>query len=104
MTLTFNTFTQASKDAGVSRLYGGIHFGDGNKFGGALSRIIGQEAFLRAQGEWLRYENASEFKTDSTQKDAGTHVITGSVNIDYPLINNTRRPLLKEIDHARLQF
>ncbi|WP_339936253.1 hypothetical protein, partial [Undibacterium luofuense] len=33
LTLSWATFTEATEEAGMSRLYGGIHFADGNNAG-----------------------------------------------------------------------
>ena len=48
----WNTFTQAAWDAGESRLYGGIHFYEGNVAGLELGRKVGEAAFLKAQQYW----------------------------------------------------
>lgn len=52
MTLNWSTFTQAANEAGESRLYGGIHFYEGNVAGLALGRKVGAQAFEKAQGYW----------------------------------------------------
>ena len=48
VTLAWDTFTKAADDAGMSRIYGGIHFDDGDMNGRALGREAGREAFGRA--------------------------------------------------------
>lgn len=52
LTLTWSTFTQAANEAGESRLYGGIHFYEGNVAGLALGRKVGAQAFDKAQNYW----------------------------------------------------
>lgn len=52
VTLNWSTFTQAANEAGESRLYGGIHFYEGNVAGLALGRKVGAQAFEKAQGYW----------------------------------------------------
>ena len=52
ITLNWSTFTQAANEAGESRLYGGIHFYEGNVAGLALGRKVGAQAFDKAQGYW----------------------------------------------------
>jgi hypothetical protein len=52
MTMSWATFTQAAEQAGMSRLYGGIHFSDGNTAGLALGRKVGVSAFAKAQSYW----------------------------------------------------
>lgn len=49
MTLEFATFSEAAEQAGLSRLYGGIHFSDDNSIGQRLGALIGMQAWLKAQ-------------------------------------------------------
>lgn len=51
--LRWATFTEAASEAGESRLYGGIHFYEGNVAGLDLGRKVGQKAFLKAERHWL---------------------------------------------------
>lgn len=51
-TLSWSSFTAAAEEAGESRLYGGIHFYEGNVAGLALGRKVGALAFERAQACW----------------------------------------------------
>ena len=46
--LSWTTFTEAADEAGLSRIYGGIHFEDGDLNGRALGREIGEAALDRA--------------------------------------------------------
>lgn len=50
--LSWSTFSAAAQEAGESRLYGGIHFYEGNVAGLALGRRVGAQAFERAQAYW----------------------------------------------------
>ena len=50
--LTWATFTEAANEAGVSRIYGGIHFDDGNNAGLDLGRKVGAQAFTKAKSYW----------------------------------------------------
>ncbi len=52
VTLSWATFTEAANEAGISRLYGGIHFTDGNTGGLTLGRAVGANAFAKAQRLW----------------------------------------------------
>jgi len=45
----FATFSEAAQQAGLSRLYGGIHFSDDNDIGQELGALIGQQAWAKAQ-------------------------------------------------------
>ncbi|MHA6346532.1 vanadium-dependent haloperoxidase [Roseivivax sp. CAU 1761] len=46
---TWDTFTAAADEAGLSRLYGGIHFSDGDLNGRALGRAVGADAVAQAE-------------------------------------------------------
>jgi len=48
-TVSFATFSDAAKEAGLSRLYGGIHFSDDNTRGQAVGTLIGRQAWEKAQ-------------------------------------------------------
>lgn len=52
VTLSWATFTEAADEAGISRLYGGIHFSDGNTAGLGLGRKVAQQAWLKAKSYW----------------------------------------------------
>ena len=52
VTLTWSTFTEAALQAGESRLYGGIHFYEGNVAGLELGRKVGAQAFDKASRLW----------------------------------------------------
>jgi hypothetical protein len=49
ITLDWDTFTQAADEAGVSRLYGGIHFLAGDLEARRCGRLVGQAVWERAQ-------------------------------------------------------
>lgn len=51
--LTWPTFSDAADEAGISRLYGGIHFSRGNEDGGLLGREVGTTAWLEATAHFL---------------------------------------------------
>lgn len=51
--LHWETFTQAAMEAGESRLYGGIHFYEGNVAGLDLGTKVGDAAFTVAEKYWL---------------------------------------------------
>ena len=48
VTLSWSTWTQAALEAGISRIYGGIHIQDGNADGQALGTTIGEAVWDRA--------------------------------------------------------
>jgi hypothetical protein len=47
--IAFATFSAAAEQAGLSRLYGGIHFSDDNTIGQAIGALIGRQAWHKAQ-------------------------------------------------------
>jgi hypothetical protein len=49
VTLEWDTFSEAANEAGMSRLYGGIHFEDGRLNGSVLGREVGEGVFEEAQ-------------------------------------------------------
>ena len=51
--LTWATFQEAADEAGLSRLYGGIHFVEGDLNGRKLGREVGHSAFTLASSYWL---------------------------------------------------
>ncbi len=51
--MRWDTFTEAALDAGESRLYGGIHFYEGNVAGLDLGRKVGALAYQKAEQYWL---------------------------------------------------
>jgi hypothetical protein len=53
VTLEWPTFTAAAADAGLSRLYGGIHFPNGDQAGREIGRKVGAQAFAKARSYWL---------------------------------------------------
>ena len=48
-TLTYPTFSGAAGEAGLSRLFGGIHFVDDNTVGQRIGALIGEQAWTKAQ-------------------------------------------------------
>lgn len=51
--LRWETFSAAADEAGVSRLYGGIHFAEGDLNGRMMGRAIGEQAYHAAKSYWL---------------------------------------------------
>lgn len=52
LTLHWATFTEAADQAGISRVYGGIHFDNANTAGQELGRKVGAQVFEKAQKYW----------------------------------------------------
>jgi hypothetical protein len=52
LTLHWTTFTDAADQAGISRIYGGIHFDNANAAGKELGRQVGAQVFAKAQKYW----------------------------------------------------
>jgi len=51
VTHTFRSFRAAAEEAGMSRIYGGIHFSFDNRDGLALGRAIGRHALRRSAAQ-----------------------------------------------------
>ena len=49
ITLCWSTFTEAAEEAGLSRLYGGIHFRQGNEEALKIGRLVGEQVWEKAQ-------------------------------------------------------
>jgi hypothetical protein len=49
LTLKWSTFSEAADQAGMSRRYGGIHFREGDLQSRAMGRLIGAQAWAKAQ-------------------------------------------------------
>ena len=60
-TLSWPTLTLAAEDAGASRLYGGIHFDDGNQDGLILGTAVSELVLSQAQN--YAYDNLSQALT-----------------------------------------
>ncbi len=56
VTLSWNTFTAAANEAGLSRRLGGIHFRTGDLVGRATGRIVGLQAWVKAVALWNGFE------------------------------------------------
>jgi hypothetical protein len=52
LTLRWATFSEAAEQAGLSRIYGGIHFDNANTAGLDLGRKVGAQVFDKAQAYW----------------------------------------------------
>ena len=69
-TLSYPTFSAAASEAGLSRLYGGIHFADDNTVGQTIGTLIGQQAWSKSQFHFdggLTVDNTSTFADDETR-------------------------------------
>ena len=49
VTLSWDSFSDAADEAGASRVYGGIHFDEGDINSRILGNTVGTEAFIQAQ-------------------------------------------------------
>lgn len=52
VTLAWATFSAAADEAGISRLYGGIHFHDGDQISRRMGRMAGAQAYEKARAFW----------------------------------------------------
>src|SRR5690606_36157184 len=66
VTLCWDTFTAAVEEAGLSRLYGGTHFRQGNEAGLTLGRQVGQRVWEEARGVLQRHSrHTSRFEVEA---------------------------------------
>ena len=86
-TLEWETFTEAADEAGLSRIYGGIHFNDGNINGRTLGKEVGNAVFEEAQ-QYINGEVGSSsllnypvYRLQSNAEDA--YMFVGSEEKDY---------------------
>ncbi|MBK8725124.1 MAG: phosphatase PAP2 family protein [Holophagaceae bacterium] len=52
VTLSWATFSAAADEAGISRIYGGIHFHDGDVRSRTMGRLCGTQAWEKAKAFW----------------------------------------------------
>jgi hypothetical protein len=64
-TISFATFGEAAQQAGLSRLYGGIHFPDDNTTGQTIGALIGKKAWHKAQ----TYFNGTALEDDQGEDE-----------------------------------
>jgi len=55
--LSWNTFTSAANEAGMSRRYSGIHFRAGDLAGRLLGRLVAAQCWSKAQSYFLGNAN-----------------------------------------------
>ena len=82
-TLSYPTFTAAVTDAGISRLYAGIHFSDDNTIGQTLGTLIGQQAMGKARFLYeggLANNGSSSAQSGQSRSLSWTHFVDGLNN------------------------
>ena len=52
LVLQWASFSEAAAEAGMSRVYGGIHFDNANNAGLAMGQQVGAQAFAKAKQYW----------------------------------------------------
>lgn len=65
--LRWSTFVEAADEAGFSRLYGGIHFQDGDRRAREMGRQIGVQAYAHAEMHWDPFGEIRETLRDHVQ-------------------------------------
>ena len=86
-TLEWGTFSEAADEAGLSRIYGGIHFEDGDLNGRTLGKEVGNTVYAKAQryinGEVsFSYLNHPIYRLQSND-NLGTYIFVGSEEKSY---------------------
>ena len=83
VTLAWDTFSEAADEGGISRLYGGIHFEDGDLNGRILGRKVGNAVFEQAQV----YINSEDNRT-STSTSTSTSIDFGGDDLAPSTVTN----------------
>jgi hypothetical protein len=73
VTLSWQTFTDAANEAGMSRRYGGIHFRAADLTGRLLGRLVANQAWSKAQTYFSGTANSMAARADSSPSLAPTH-------------------------------
>jgi hypothetical protein len=71
VTLTWDTFTDAANEAGISRRYGGIHFEAGDLVGRAMGRLVADQVWAKANRLWS--DGKSDDESEDASEDASEH-------------------------------
>jgi hypothetical protein len=83
LTLQWDTFSEAADEAGISRIYGGIHFDDGDQNGRTLGREVGSTVWEQLQLLTSGGENESiSGSTEGDELIAGAPNDDGSITLD----------------------
>jgi len=77
VTLTWNTFTDAANEAGISRRYGGIHFEAGDLVGRAMGRLVADQAWGKAKRLWGGGKSG-----DKSEDESAPHQENSALTID----------------------
>ena len=81
--LSYATFSAAVQDAGLSRLYAGIHFADDNTVGQALGTLAGQQAWAKAQyliDGGLAVDSSSSLVSEKVKRLSWPHTVAARSN------------------------
>jgi hypothetical protein len=92
--LSYPTFSAATAEAGLSRLYGGIHFADDNTVGQTVGGLIGAQAWSKAQflfNGGLIVDTSSSATCDKTDTISWSHTVS----------NRTHRLLLVGVSYVK---
>ncbi len=80
ITLSWPYFTYAAEQAGISRLYGGIHFRDGNLLGQIVGLQVGSKVANKTQGLFNAFGSPTGVETGAPAQIFGTmdnDILTG---------------------------
>ncbi len=81
-TFTYPTFSSAAAEAGLSRLYGGIHFSDDNDTGQRVGALVGQQAWVQSKlyfGGLIATDNTSNATSTNATTLSWPHTV-GTAN------------------------
>ena len=77
VTLEWDTFTEAADEAGLSRLYGGIHFEEGDVNGRTLGREVGSAVIEQAQFYYTGGDINPSADLDQGSANSGVFSVSG---------------------------
>ncbi|WP_019507245.1 vanadium-dependent haloperoxidase [Pleurocapsa sp. PCC 7319] len=87
VTLDWENFSDFADESGISRLYGGIHFTDGDQNGRALGREVGNTAYEKAQyyinGGEETYTAYADVEDNFSSNEPEQYVVDGSSSSAY---------------------
>lgn len=82
ITLSWKTFSDAADESGISRLYGGIHFEEGDLNGRALGREVGRAVYTKAQFYINGGDSSDSSYDEDKQNSDGADNLSGSKEDD----------------------
>ena len=99
VTLEWDAFSDFADESGISRLYGGIHFSEGDQNGRALGREVGNAAYEKAQYYINGGENAivyADLENNPSSDEPAQYSIDDSSSSGYAEVEDGLDPFYGE--------